>query len=537
MDADVIVVGSGPSAVNASFPLVEAGYRVLMLDIGHREGSYAGLVPAKPFGETRRTDGEQWRYFLGEDFEGVCLGEVRVGSQLTPPRRYVTTPVERLAPIVSNSFSTLEGFAIGGLGAAWGAGAFPFSAAEMEGWPISRADLQPHYERVAERIGVSGATDDIAECFGPPIPMQPPLRMDSNSERIYEAYRARRAALIGAGFRLGITWLAVCSTTHRGRLPNAYHDTEFWGDGNGSVYRAYQTVAELLKRPNFGYRASRLVSSFEESLDGGVRVHSTDLDSGHGETTDARRLVIAAGTLGTARIVLRSLDLYDTRLPIVCNPYTYVPCLNTLTFGKQARDRRHSLSQLTAVYDGDGSGRHNVQVQVYSYRSLMCHRLLGTVPLALPDAIHLLAAAQPHFSILGINHEDRPTPLAGLALRRGDRGTAERLEISYEVAPQRARRQRLDERRVVGHFRSLGLLPLKRIHPGHGASIHYGGTLPMCSDERPLSTDACGRLRGTANVYVVDGSVLPYLPAKGLTMTLMANADRVGCYLAKDIGR
>jgi hypothetical protein len=33
-------------------------------------------------------------------------------------------------------------------------------------------------------------------------------------------------------------------------------------------------------------------------------------------------------------------------------------------------------------------------------------------------------------------------------------------------------------------------------------------------------------------VYLADGSLLRRLPAKGLTLTLMANADRIGSALA-----
>ncbi len=36
-----------------------------------------------------------------------------------------------------------------------------------------------------------------------------------------------------------------------------------------------------------------------------------------------------------------------------------------------------------------------------------------------------------------------------------------------------------------------------------------------------------GRLHGTANVWVADGSGFRFLPAKGVTLTLMANAHRV----------
>ena len=36
-----------------------------------------------------------------------------------------------------------------------------------------------------------------------------------------------------------------------------------------------------------------------------------------------------------------------------------------------------------------------------------------------------------------------------------------------------------------------------------------------------------GRLKGTSRVMVADGSGLTYLPAKGLTLSLMANAHNV----------
>ena len=48
-----------------------------------------------------------------------------------------------------------------------------------------------------------------------------------------------------------------------------------------------------------------------------------------------------------------------------------------------------------------------------------------------------------------------------------------------------------------------------------------------------LSCAPDGRLRGTRAVYLGDGSVFPWLPAKGLTFTLAANADRVGTQLAE----
>ncbi len=69
---------------------------------------------------------------------------------------------------------------------------------------------------------------------------------------------------------------------------------------------------------------------------------------------------------------------------------------------------------------------------------------------------------------------------------------------------------------------------MKTVHADNGSSVHYAGQFPMTNDDKVLTTELSGRLRGARSVYIADGSVFPYLPAKGLTFTLMANADRIG---------
>ena len=60
-----------------------------------------------------------------------------------------------------------------------------------------------------------------------------------------------------------------------------------------------------------------------------------------------------------------------------------------------------------------------------------------------------------------------------------------------------------------------------------GASVHYSGTLPMSDREEPLTTSRDGRSHDFENLYLVDGTTFPFLPAKNLTFTLMANAARI----------
>ncbi len=52
--------------------------------------------------------------------------------------------------------------------------------------------------------------------------------------------------------------------------------------------------------------------------------------------------------------------------------------------------------------------------------------------------------------------------------------------------------------------------------------------------EKPVlgETSSSGEVKGLEGVYIVDGACLPSLPAKSHTLTIMANADRIGRRLA-----
>jgi GMC oxidoreductase len=266
-----------------------------------------------------------------------------------------------------------------------------------------------------------------------------------------------------------------------------------------------------------------------------VIVEVDHVDSGTPERHEGRALVLAAGTFATARIVLRSLACYDTPIPFVCNEYAYVPTVNLGMLGHPARDRRASLAQLTAMVQLERPRRRVIQAQLFSYRSLLTFKLMKEVPLPGRQALRVLRVLIPSFAILGIHHEDRPGPGKTCVLRRGTTGP-DRLEITYEPTPEEMATQRADERLLLRGFRRLGCIPLKAIRPGHGSSIHYAGTFPIAPHDAPLTCDCDSRLRGTRAVYLADGSVFPWLPPKGLTFNIMANADRVGAHLGRTLG-
>lgn len=510
-----------------------------MVDAGLRPGTASPEPIGENFEFLRREDRAQEDYLIGRDFEGIPFGPVRVGAQLTPPRQYILQQAaEEL--VLDTDLALAQSLALGGLGAGWGASAMPYSDPELGDWPLGRGDLQAHYDAVAERVGICGAEDDdLSDSVGPIHPLLPPAKQDSNGLSIRKRYEAHRRRFHRRGLRLGHPRLAAATEPWRGRGPLAYHDMEFYSDADRAVYRPRYTVEEMTARfPEFAYAPGWIAEEYRESADGIALTLRPTGGGGERRTVRARQLVLAAGVLGTARIVLRSEKRFGEPLPFVTNPYIYYPCLNWPRLGKPSRKFRHSLTQLTALFDPDGSGARDVQLQLYSYRSLLLFKLVKESPLAARESLRLMRALSEYYVIVGLHHPDRPGEGKFLRLYRGETARQDQLEVRHALSSEDEAWNRRQERRILRTLLWLGLLPLKRIDPGGGASIHYGGPLPMtdAAGAGALTATAEGRLRARTRVRVADGAAFPNLPAKGPTFTLMAWADRVGRALLREGG-
>lgn len=531
--AEVVVVGSGPSGAHAARTLVERGAKVTLLDVGITDERYAGAVPTGDFLALRREDPEQHRYLLGDDFEGIPWGAVRPGAQLTPPRQYVAHDVERWTPLVSETFKPLESLAYGGLGCAWGLGCFVFSDAELELAGLDATAMRAAYEVVAGRIGVAATRDDASPyALGDVANVQPPLQLDAVGRRLLAAYERRRALLRARGFALGQPPLGLLTQDLGHRRATAYQDMDFYSDAGEAAYRPWTTVNELRETPGLDYLAGRLVVEFAERPDG-VDVTCIRTDTGEREIISARRLVLAAGALGTARIVLRSLGR-DRRLPLLCNHFCYMPSVVPALLGSATERFKSSMVQLVLFHDRDGTHRDVAMASLYSYRSLMLFRIVKDAPLNFSDGRRLMRFLQSGLAIAGLHHPDAPGGTKYLELvADAARPTGDALRGGYELADAERERTRQRERQFITALRALGCFVIRRMYPGYGSSAHLGGTLPFSAEPRDLALAPDGRLHGTANVFVADGSGFRFLPAKGVTFTLMANAHRV----ASTVGR
>lgn len=532
---EFIVVGSGATGSMAAQTLCENGSAVLLLDGGQRDERYAGAIADRSFVELRESDESQHRYFLGDRFEGILPGPVRTAAQLTPPRQFLIEGAERFLPVDSEDFLPMESLALGGLGSGWGLGCCVFSAPELQKAALPQDAMRDAYQVVASRIGISGADDDARPyTYDGLHGVQPALPMDPTAAALYAGYSRKRAALHAGDFSLGRPALALLSRDRDGRRASARNDMEFYSDAGQSAWRPWIAIERLRNNPRFTYAPNTLVTRFEEGEDG-VRVMCLNMQTGQEVVHRCRTLVLASGTLGSARIVLRSMRVPGATLPLLCNGYSYVPCIVPSRIGRAMPDRNIGLCQLVLFHDPRRAGDDIAMASLYTYRSLLLFRILRESGLNFKDARPIMRYLLSGLIIMGIHHPESYGPEKFVRLDAdANAPTGDRLHVRFRPAQAETDRMSARERGYMRAMRAMGAWPVKRLRPGSGSSIHYAGTLPFAQDGRPFTLDPTGRLGGTRNVYVADGSGFRYLPAKGLTLSLMANAHRVAHALARE---
>jgi len=336
------------------------------------------------------------------------------------------------------------------------------------------------------------------------------------------------------GFFLGKIPLALTTQSKGNRKATEYLDMEFWHDQGKSVYRPSVTLDLLKDKPGFRQVLGKIAISFEET-ENGVKLKTKDIESGEDFYFTTRKLVLCAGVLGTARIVMRSINSAE-KLPILCNPYYYIPMINWSRLGQITAARKTSMGQLVMFHDPLGAHLDVSLAVFFTFRSLMLFRLIKESPLNFSDGRALMHYLLSAIVICGVHHSERPGP--GKFLKMGassDSPTGDVLEAEYGLSDEEEKLVNKRNGEFFRTFRQLGCFPIKKVNPGYGASIHYAGTLPVSQQEKLLHTSPEGLLYGTKNVYVGDGSSFSYLPAKGISLTLMANAHIVAKNLLAEI--
>ncbi|MEP6899656.1 MAG: GMC oxidoreductase, partial [Rhodanobacter sp.] len=522
LDFDIIIVGSGPAGVSIAFPLLGSGLRILMVDGGAQPDV---TLPARNFLTERFEQADQWKWMIGEQYHALTQRDAVSPKLRAPTQSYVFAGANEENRIVAHDFVAIGSLASGGLSNGWGCGVAAWTAEELSAFPFPASELTPSYRAVSERIGISGRQDDdLADYFGLDAWAQPAIPLDNLHRRLERNYLRRRDRCSELGFRLGRSRVAVLNTAHAGRLPCDRLSNCLYGCSRRSLYSSRHELPALQNHGNFQYEAGFIVEQLVRQGDSWEVQGHVAGDASKGRTITARRVVLAAGTLATTRLALRTLQ-WEGNVPVASSPTAAFLLWLPRLLGAQ-REPSFGLGQLSFSltlkqgFTAFGSTFSTTGLPVAEFASRM--------PMNKRSSISLLGNL---LSSCVVGNAFLPGTLSATVAQLDAQGALHVHGKQDERVPALMAETARRLRKAYGRLGAM-MLPTSFTMGKPGADIHYAASLPMRGRPEPTQTNAEGELEGLPGVYVADGASLPTLTEKSHTLTIMANADRMGRRLA-----
>jgi choline dehydrogenase-like flavoprotein len=434
-------------------------------------------------------------------------------------------------PISADRVHAQPSFARGGLSNVWGASVLPYRTDDMIGWPITADDLAPHYRAVLEMMPFSGRHDDGLEEYFPLYHDQPGmLASSSQAVSLLHDLEMNEPALTARGMRFGVARLALQSGLTDGKPGCVYCGKCIYGCPYEFIYNSSHSLEGLRTNRAFTYRPAVVVEQLAEIAS---RVELTGRTLGDDQAFQMRfdKAFVACGVLSTARLMLTSVEAFDHPIRAVDNCYFLLPLLRYRSEPGAVDEPLYTLAQVFIELLDPAIGPQTAHLQVYTYNELFrraMRRVLGPLDWLVPGAVrrNLLGRL---LLIQGYLHSDLSAGIQ-ITLRRGAGNNPATLVLARDQNPRTRAALRALRRRLWAERDSMKAFPISpalRVgEPGRG--FHTGGTFPMRVNPGPLQVDVLGRPYGFANVHLVDASVFPSLPATTITLSVMANAHRIG---------
>lgn len=491
---DAIVIGSGFGGAMAAHILVNAGQRVLMIE----RGGWVGRGSDDP---DAGVPGLRSRHYTKES-----PYQVRAGR-----KKYVSGAWH----------------CVGGPSIFYGGASYRFRPSDFEPhpelvgdsgaeWPIGYDDLEPYYS-VAERLlQVAGdpRREDVPRSA--PYP-QPPAPLAPSSDAIARA--AERLGLTPSRIPLAISY------------GDAYRGCVRCGkcDGYACPASAKNDLATVvipgLLRQGMSLRPDTVCVRLERHGSRITGIACINRLTGAIETLSAPCIVLAAGALATPHLLLASgLGAVSPAGDAIGRYLTRHR--NAVVFGAFVRppNPQKEFDKHVAILD--------------FYRAAGCIQQLtpaeGLVRAYLPRLLRTPAALfLAHASGLLVIAEDQPRPENRVTIDadRRDRFGLPQLRVDHAYTPRDEQGAALLVRHAKQVLREAGAR-FTLVHPIETWS-HALGTVRMGRNPRTSPLDEHGRFRGLENLYVVDGSSLPRSASLNPSLTISANALRVGAHLAQ----
>lgn len=508
---DVIVVGTGMGGGTIGRRLCEHGLSVLFVERGPNapRAEEHGLNPNLWDRQARRV-----RAFWPDPMQATVDGTTTtfhppIGAGVGGSSVFYAAALERPAPHDLDDS--------------------PHAPHPTGGWPVSYAQMRPYFEAAERMFHVCGTRDPLAPqdedhssvAAGPDIPPA--------DQALFEKMRA--AGVHPYQGHMALRYLKNCQQCLGTKCPKACKM-----DGRSAGVEP--AVASGRAAVMDGCEVTEIVHD-----EGGVTA-LTARRGGTAFTLRARGYVLAAGALSTPRLLLASHELGNRSDLVGRNLMFHLNEVFALWPGRahSASEASKAMAYRDLYHHAEGQRFGMVQamgiaarygeivhfINMAFDRSVLRHlpflRQLTRLPAAL--AVKIFGNAKLFVGLL----EDFPYRENRVTF---DAQAPDRLAITYTIAPELRRRRKAFRRALRKSLPGLRMMLI-----GTGPELNFGhpcGTARFGSDPETSVLDAQCRVHDVDNLWVADASFMPSSMGVNPSLTIAANALRVGDAIAQHL--
>lgn len=490
----VAVVGSGPAGLGVLAGLLD---RLPNAEVTLFDHGAAPEQPSPAADPTRAAAAVQYK----EIYREIWVSQKRM---FPPPKTHFSRALPKYE--IDGNGRIFRSEALGGLSNYWGGTCLPFTDRELRGWPVSRAVLDPHYQAMAECIGISGRRDALTEYFGAEYCNRPAIHLTALSNKLEHSINS---AVAGKEFKV-VAGINRCSLETR---PDQHNSCIQCGEClagcvRDSIYSSRQTVARWIACGRIKHVRVK-VRRFDSAR------RSLEIDGPSGAVTAGPfdRIYLAAGCPNTTEITMRSLGLQATA-PMADNAVYVFPILYFGARQADADDAHLSLTNLILGLLPQKSELHFAQAQVYTNFDYMWR--YNTPPSLWPMLRPLVqwSRSRLFWGRLYMHGEASQSYRVSLHDDKLAFDFAGSADVPAAKSAMGLLRTALNSN---GFFVPSAPLVHQKSNTHYAATLPYGGSLVSMPGDAQIAP----------GIFVTDSSVFPTLPAVSLTFTIMANARRI----------